>query len=317
MFEEQAPESHPYFSIVIPVYNAERFVSRTIESVLAQTDQDWELILVDDCSTDETAGILAEYEKNDARIRVIRNPVNLNIARSLNRGISLAQGKWIARLDADDLFHPHYLQNIRPFTEIYATQEVFISVWVSIIDELDEKLIDVRLPEAAFIERMMKKENFLYHPGTCFPKTVWERVGGYPVEDRTIAEDKALWIRFIENSVRLIMVPECLVYYRLHDNNITSVNDAQLLKNGKEKRNKALRQNLEWKISLYLKQDMPQPARRELLHLLRLQKQWSLKNMQYLLLSYTPKRFIHFYMWQFRPYVRSMLQDWRGRRVRV
>ena len=92
------------------VYNGERYLREGIESILAQTFADFEFLIVDDGSTDGTWQVLTEYAARDSRIRLIRNSQNLGLTRSLNKGLSAAQGEYIARQDADDVSLPHRLE---------------------------------------------------------------------------------------------------------------------------------------------------------------------------------------------------------------
>ena len=99
-------------SIVTPAYNAERFLRATLDSVLAQTYADWELLLVDDCSTDSTPAIIREYALRDSRVRPMRTAVNTGIPSEVrNAGIRAAQGRYIAFLDADDIWLPSKLED--------------------------------------------------------------------------------------------------------------------------------------------------------------------------------------------------------------
>ncbi len=97
-------------SIVVPVYNAERFLPETIGLVQKQTYRDWELILVDDCSSDNGAAIVRQYAKDDTRIRLIQQEVNAGAARSRNLGISQANGRYLCFLDADDIWTSQKLE---------------------------------------------------------------------------------------------------------------------------------------------------------------------------------------------------------------
>ena len=101
--------SPDFISIIMPAYNAERTISVSINSVISQTWQDWELIIIDDCSTDRTAHIICKYESSDTRIRHIRNSQNSGVASSRNTGLLQAQGVWIAFLDSDDCWEPNKL----------------------------------------------------------------------------------------------------------------------------------------------------------------------------------------------------------------
>ena len=307
--------SQPFFSVIMPVYNGQAYVTHAIQSVLAQTNKSWELILIDDCSSDRTPEILAQFE--EPRVRIFRNARNLNIAGSLNRGIQEARGKWMVRIDSDDYFTPEYLNILQPYAEAGLWQNSFCSTWVTCVDEEGKKIVDVRLPKSETIHRMMKMENFLYHPATSFSKALWEKVGGYPVKEKTIAEDTLLWIRFFDADAELVMIPQFLVNYRIHYSNITSVNDAKLYEAQDSREMKMIRQNREWRVSLYLKQEKLDLARAELVHLGRLQKYFSLKNIHYYILTFLPQSFVRFCMWELRPRMRALVKTLRGRSVRV
>ncbi|WP_414698574.1 glycosyltransferase family 2 protein [Peptacetobacter sp. AB845] len=97
-------------SIVTPVYNAERFINETIDSVIAQTYDNWELILVDDCSSDNSAAIIDEYVKKDSRVKYIKNKENSGAAVSRNAGIEMAKGQYVAFVDSDDVWKPEKLE---------------------------------------------------------------------------------------------------------------------------------------------------------------------------------------------------------------
>ena len=97
-------------SIVTPVYNAERFIKETIDSVIAQTYKNWEMILVDDCSSDSSAEIIDEYVKSDSRIKYMKNAENSGAAVSRNAGIEAAEGQYIAFVDSDDVWESEKLE---------------------------------------------------------------------------------------------------------------------------------------------------------------------------------------------------------------
>ena len=94
----------PLVSIIVPVYNAEKFIRETMDCVVSQTYPEWELLLVEDCSRDKTVDIIEAYirESGEKRIRLIRQPENMGAARARNRGLQEAEGRYIAYLDADD-----------------------------------------------------------------------------------------------------------------------------------------------------------------------------------------------------------------------
>lgn len=97
-------------SIITPAYNAEHYICETIKSVQAQTYQDWELIVVDDCSTDNTSVLVSEYAKSDTRIKLLKAPQNGGVAKARNLGLENANGEYIAFVDSDDLWKPNKLE---------------------------------------------------------------------------------------------------------------------------------------------------------------------------------------------------------------
>jgi len=107
---QPALDRRPAVSIITPAYNAERFIAHTIESVRAQTSKDWELLVVDDCSTDRTAGLVQQYQVLDTRIRLLRHEENGGPARARDTAIVAAQGRFVAFLDSDDLWLPEKLE---------------------------------------------------------------------------------------------------------------------------------------------------------------------------------------------------------------
>lgn len=297
----------PFFSVVIPACNSEKYLPATLESVISQTFPDWEVVLVDDASSDGTPGIMDGYAEKYPRIRVFRNKENIGIAKSLNRGIREARGAWIARLDSDDLFIPGYLETLRSFIAKLPHQNCFVSGWVTVIDGKGDKVLDVRLPASKTIKRMMDFENFLYHSATSFPKQVWERVGGYPDEDRKLSEDAEMWRRFFRNGVSLFMIPEHLVAYRIHDSNFTSFKDGQLI-DGEGSRQALEQQYHEWRVSLFLKQGDLQAAHHEIFLLKKIQHRLSLKNRFYYILTLLPKSLVYGFMWGIRPCIRRLVR---------
>ena len=104
-------------SIITPLFNAERYVSETIKSVLNQSYQNWEMIIVDDCSSDQSVSIVEKFLVNDKRIRILKNDINLGPGGSRNKAINAASGDIIAFLDSDDIWHPEKLSKHLEFME--------------------------------------------------------------------------------------------------------------------------------------------------------------------------------------------------------
>lgn len=100
----------PLVSVIMPAHNAERFLEEAIQSVISQTVTDWELLVIDDCSSDNTRQIAAEFAQKDPRIRLLANEQNMGVAKTRNRGLDLCSGQYVALLDSDDYWKPQLLE---------------------------------------------------------------------------------------------------------------------------------------------------------------------------------------------------------------
>ena len=100
----------PKISIITPAYNCEKYLEQSVDSVLSQTWQDWELLIIDDCSKDNTYALMQKLAKKDERIRILQNPQNSGAAATRNNGVRQASGEWIAFIDSDDLWEPDKLE---------------------------------------------------------------------------------------------------------------------------------------------------------------------------------------------------------------
>ena len=170
-------KNQPLVSVVMPVYNGERFLKDAIESILNQTYKNFEFIIVDDGSTDDSLKIIKEYQKKDKRIRLIENKKNLGQAKSLNKGLSLAKGKYYAKMDSDDIACKKRIEKEVDFLE-RNNDYVIVGSNLEIIDENNNtigyrfypqknkeirKLIIIKSP-FAHPSVMIKWQIFLYFP---------------------------------------------------------------------------------------------------------------------------------------------------------
>ena len=158
MFEQNEQEM-PLVSVIMPAYNAEAFIEEAINSVINQTETNWELLVIDDCSKDSTFEIAKELEKKDERIFVLRNEFNIGVAKTRNIGIERAKGKYIAFLDSDDIWHPEKLQ--RQLEKIIATRAGICYCSYAIIGRSGSKIrSDYIVPETVDFN-MLLKENVM------------------------------------------------------------------------------------------------------------------------------------------------------------
>lgn len=169
----------PKISVLMPAYNTEKYIGEAIESVLNQTFKDFEFIIIDDGSTDRTWEVIQEYAKKDRRIIVLRNEENLKICKTLNRGIEIAKGNYIARMDADDWSYPDRLQKQLVFME--AHPDVVISGGTM---EVCDKQLQAKnrrgynLTDDTIREKLFRYSPFC-HPTTIYRTDVARKVGGY------------------------------------------------------------------------------------------------------------------------------------------
>lgn len=181
-------------SVLLPVYNGETFLEVAVASILKQTFRNFELIIIDDCSIDKTPVIIKRLQKLDKRIVSIRNEVNLRASISLNRGLKIARGKYMARMDADDWSYPERFS--RQFEYMEKHPEVGVSGGV--IEVCDEKLKVLNKRSYPLSDGEIRKIIFRYspfaHPATIWQTEVLKKVGGYN-ENIPLSQDYELYFR--------------------------------------------------------------------------------------------------------------------------
>jgi glycosyltransferase involved in cell wall biosynthesis len=188
--------SPPEVSVVMAVYNQGGFVKAAVESVLNQSFQDFEFIIVDDASTDDTDDILQSV--GDPHIRLFRNPENQGLTSSLTTGIAAAAGNYIARMDADDISLPQRLEKQIAFLDTHPNV-VLMGCNCSIIDHQGRGLGKaVSLPDTdRSLREKLPEFNCFVHGSVMFRRTAFEQVGGYRVGFRD-SQDYDLWLRMME-----------------------------------------------------------------------------------------------------------------------
>lgn len=210
----------PEISVVMSVYNGERYLGEALESLCAQTFDSWELIAVDDCSTDATFGILEEFAQRDKRIRVMRNERNLKLAASLNRAVENACGRYIARMDADDICLPNRLE--RQFAFMESRGDVDLSS-CRFFTEKDGRISSGGGGgpcDAESVKAMLLFANPILHPGVIAKSGVMK---SYRYDEAlTCTEDLDLWTRMAADGKRIEIQSEYLMIYRLHSSQITA-----------------------------------------------------------------------------------------------
>lgn len=207
-------------SIIVPVYNVERFIKETMDCVVAQTYQQWELLLVEDGSSDRTVSIIEAYirESGEERIRLIRQPGNFGAARARNRGLKEAAGRYIAYLDADDLWVPEKLERELAFMKDKGAAFAFTGYEFAAEDGRSTGRV-VQVPETLNYRQALKNT-------TIFTTTVMfdtNKIDRSLLEMPIIkSEDTALWWKILRNGYTAWGLNENLVKYRRAGRSLSS-----------------------------------------------------------------------------------------------
>ena len=217
----------PVVSVIMPVFNGERFLSEAIESILAQTFTDFEFIIIDDGSEDGTADIILDYQKQDARIQLIQHEKNEGVAKARNQGIRAAQGEYIAAMDCDDISLPERLRLQVAYLE--AKPEIgAVGVGAQMVHEDLSPLRVFRLKDRhALIALDMVAGGDAVVRGALMMRRVFLRSsGGYnPDRDLDVTNDAELTLRLLHDAgIKFGNVMDILYIYRRHELSLTLSN---------------------------------------------------------------------------------------------
>ncbi|MEM4168108.1 MAG: glycosyltransferase family 2 protein [Candidatus Caldarchaeum sp.] len=215
----------PKVSIITPAYNVAPYIGQAIESVQAQTLADWEMIIVDDASTDETATVVKRY-RDDSRIKFLQNAQNMGAGYTRNRALDVATGAWIAVLDADDWYAPHRLERLLAFAEDWGADVVG-----------DLMICTDRCGKTMRLRSWATREPVPVQPFRVFPERairahaafqylaraefIRQKQVRYVPEIRK-SQDTAFLLEMLIKGAECAVLPEALYYYRLYPNTITS-----------------------------------------------------------------------------------------------
>jgi glycosyltransferase involved in cell wall biosynthesis len=206
--------SLPKVSVLLPLFNAERYLAEAVESILAQSFRDFELLVHDDGSTDGSLRILRDFSRSDPRVIVSSSP-NQGITPTLNFLLRKAQAPYIARMDADDVAFPQRFERQVGYLDSHPDC-VLVGGRIVLIDPEGRKLKVFQLPtsHAEIDAENLRGRMAIAHPVVMMRATAIKKVGGYR-EGFTHAEDIDLWLRLAEVG-RLANLDEVLLYYRQH-----------------------------------------------------------------------------------------------------
>ena len=221
-------KSNPKISVLMPAYNAEKFIAEAIESILAQTFIDFEFIIINDGSEDRTAEIVRAYK--DPRIAFIDHAKNQGLVAVLNQGLDMARGEYVARMDADDIAYPERFAKQVEFMDanphvglVSSNARIFGDRYGALGDKRNKLLSNPEFPGVLDWFRGCR----VIHPSVMLRKKVFEKYNLRYDPDYVACEDYELWSR-AARYMKIANIQEVLLNYRLHDSSITTrQNDIQ------------------------------------------------------------------------------------------
>ena len=209
--------STPLVSVIMPAYNAAAFIEEAIASVQAQTITDWELLVIDDCSADDTCRIIEEISSADSRVKLLVNERNMGAAGSRNRGLDIFRGQYVALLDSDDYWYPQMLEKMLARAEETKADIIYCSY--ELVDEQNRKVCnDFLVPETTSF-----KESIVRSVITCSTVLVTgelARNNRFPVN--MYHEDIAMWFQILRDGGTARGVTDVLAAYRQRSDSKTA-----------------------------------------------------------------------------------------------
>ena len=220
--------NRPLISIIIPLYNTEKYLSETIKSVLFQSYENWELLIVDDCSTDNSRKLVKDFENRDKRIKLIESEINFGgPAKPRNIGIENSNGEYIAFLDSDDIWHKNKLQIQINYMLKYNYN--FTSTNSTLIDKNSETIDSIKYKILNFLLRNKSKKTICDLIKNKFISTssviVKKEFINLFNEDKELisVEDLYLWITLLEKeNIKYYFIDDKLIHYRILNNSVSS-----------------------------------------------------------------------------------------------
>lgn len=222
-----------YLSVttILPTFNGEKYIRKAIESVISQSFSEWEIIVIDDGSIDNTESIVKEYANKDKRIIYLKNENNLGIQKSLNKGLKEAKGEYIARIDDDDEWiDKDKLKKQVEFLE-NNVDYVLVGTGAVVVNEEGVEMFRYLLPETdQEIRNKLLMKNCFVHSSVMFRKEIALNFNGYSEEENVKhLEDYDLWLK-LGTVGKLANLPIYVVKFMLRDESISSVNKLDQLK---------------------------------------------------------------------------------------
>lgn len=204
-------------SVIVPVYNVERYIDKTLESIFSQTYKNIEIVLVDDCSKDNSAEIIAKYKKSHPEIIYFRQPKNMGAGAARNKALELAAGQYVAFLDSDDLWLPEKTK--RQLRLMKKTKSPFSYTAIEMIDENGKILKTKRNIKEICDYKYLLHNTIIATSSVIIDRTVY---GDFRMPLRRGGQDYATWLMLLRNGVVAYGINHALIKYRVSRNSLSS-----------------------------------------------------------------------------------------------
>ena len=221
--------AEPFFSVMMPAYNAERYIALALDSILAQTFNDFELIVFDDFSKDRTYEIIKKYEAKDKRIKSFRNEKNMGNCYTRRLALNEMTGRYVAFLDSDDIWESKKLEKFARRLETAEKDSVCVHSDAILIDadgcemgqSFQQKFNTNNKPVEGNIFHEILLTNWINMSSAVVDRKTLLEVGGFRPISEMVADDWDMWVRFARNA-KFYFIPEKLTRYRIHEAGISS-----------------------------------------------------------------------------------------------
>ena len=201
----------PLISIVMPAYNAGKYIEQAIESVIGQTYKNWELIVLDDGSVDDTKEIIQQKVQCDKRIFLYENESNMGVSATRNRGIEVAKGDWVAFLDSDDAWEKEKLEKQVSFLENHEDAKIIFTASAYINEENKRSDYILHVPTTVGFKELLK-QNVISCSSVLVRKKYLQK---YAMPGDKLHEDYTVWLKILEDGSLAYGIDEPLLIYRV------------------------------------------------------------------------------------------------------
>lgn len=212
-------ERSALISIILPAYNAEKTLAESVNSVLAQTYDKIELVIIDDGSTDGTKALAEAFSEKDSRVRVLSNEVNIGVLKTRLRGVRSAMGQWIAFIDSDDLWNRDKLK--KQMTLLQETESVLSYTGSGYIDLNGNALSWVLHVPSEVTFKGLLKQNIISNSSVLVKKDIFLKYSPFSEDHRDMHEDFACWLLILKGKYNVCGIDEPLITYRVHRKSMT------------------------------------------------------------------------------------------------